>query len=268
MLDFFKYLVLALIQGFTEPIPVSSSGHLVIFKSILNSGVLQDLNFEIILNFGSLIAIIIFFWDDIIDIVKDFFLYIKTKEKKYFSNFRYALLIIIGTIPAGIIGLLFNDLIEELLGGVKIVGVALLITAFFLYLIKNMNGSKDDNKITFKDSIIIGLFQAVALLPGISRSGATIVGGMFRGLSREAAFKFSFLLYIPISCATMLLGVKDLIETSISSTLLFTYFICMIVSGIVTYFATKWFNGIMKNGKLIYFVIYCLIVGSLVIVFL
>ena len=132
MLDFFKYLVLALIQGFTEPIPVSSSGHLVIFKSILNSGVLQDLNFEIILNFGSLIAIIIFFWDDIIDIVKDFFLYIKTKEKKYFSNFRYALLIIIGTIPAGIIGLLFNDLIEELLGGVKIVGVALLITAFFL----------------------------------------------------------------------------------------------------------------------------------------
>lgn len=268
MINFIKYLFLAILQGFTEPIPVSSSGHLVIFKSILKSGVLEDLNFEIILNFGSLIAIVIFFWNDIISIVKDFFLYLKTKEKKYYDNFKYAILIIIGTVPAGIIGLLFNDYIEELLGGVKIVGIALLVTSFFLYLIKNMKGNKSDNEITYKDSIIIGLFQAVALLPGISRSGATIVGGMFRNLKRDVAFKFSFLLYIPISCATMLLGVKDLIETGIDKTLLFTYFICMIVSGIVTYFATKWFNGIMKKGKLIYFVIYCMVVGFLVIFFL
>lgn len=268
MITLIKYILLALIQGFTEPIPVSSSGHLVIFKNIINMDVLNDLNFEIILNFGSLIAIIIFFWKDIKEIIKDFFLYIKTKEKKYISNFRYALLIIIGSIPAGIIGLLFKDEIEELLGGVKIVGIALLVTALCLFLIRNIKGTKEDKNITPLDALCIGLFQAVALLPGISRSGATIVGGMFRNLKREAAFKFSFMLYIPISFATMILGVKDLVKANISINLWACYIACMIITGIITYISTKWFNGIIKKGKLIYFVWYCLIVGTLVIIFL
>ena len=267
-MEFIKYIILAIIQGFTEPIPISSSGHLVIFKSILNSGVLNDLNFEIILNFGSLIAIVIYFWNDIIDLIKDFFSYLKTKDKKYYVNFKYCLLVIVGTIPAGIIGLLFKDYIEELLSGVKIVGCALLITALFLYLIRNIKGNKDSKDISFIDALIIGLFQSVALLPGISRSGATIVGGMFRNLKRDVAFKFSFILYIPISLATMLLGVKDLVETGVSNSLYLTYFIAMIVSGIVTFISLRWFNDIIKKGKLIYFVIYCLIVGSLVILFL
>lgn len=268
MLEFVKYLLLAIIQGFTEPIPVSSSGHLVIFKNIFNSAALSDLNFEIILNFGSLIAIVIFFWNDIKDLFYDFFAYIKTKDKKYYSNFKYCWLVVIGTIPAGIIGLLLKDTIEEVLGGVKIVGFALLITAVFLFLIRNIKGKKDDKEITYKDALIIGLFQAIALFPGISRSGSTLVGGMFRDLKRDTAFKFSFILYIPISLATMVLGVKDIVETGIDSTLALTYLICMGVTCFVTYFSTKWFNGIMKTGKLIYFVIYCLIVGSLVILFL
>lgn len=267
-MNFIKYIVLAIIQGFTEPLPISSSGHLIIFKSILNSGVLNDLNFEIILNFGSLIAIVVYFWKDIIELIKDFFLYIKTKNKKYYSNFKYCLLVVVGTIPAGIIGLLFKDSIEELLKGVKIVGAALIVTAIFLFLIRNIKGNKEDKDITFIDALIIGLFQSVALLPGISRSGATIVGGMFRDLKRDVAFKFSFILYIPISLATMILGVKDLIEANISSGLWITYFVAMIISGVITYIATHWFNGILKKGKLIYFVIYCLIVGTLVILFL
>ena len=118
------------------------------------------------------------------------------------------------------------------------------------------------------DATIIGLFQAVALLPGISRSGATLVGGMSRNLKRDTAFKFSFMLYIPISLATMILGVKDLLVANISFNLWMCYIACIIVTGIITYFATKWFNGIIKNGKLIYFVFYCLIVGTLVILFL
>lgn len=267
-MNFIKYLVLALIQGFTEPIPISSSGHLIIFKKILNSGVLNDLNFEIILNFGSLIAIIIYFWGDIKKLFIDFFTYIFKRNKESYKNFKYCMLIIVGTIPAGIIGLLFKDTIEELLNTVKVVGIALLVTSLFLYLIRNIKGTKNDDDITYFDAIIIGLFQAVALLPGISRSGATIVGSMFRGLKRDVAFKFSFILYIPISLATMLLGVKDLMDASITANMWITYLIAMIVSGIVTFISTKWFNNIMKNGKLIYFVIYCLIVGSLVIIFL
>lgn len=268
MINLVKYLILAIIQGFTEPIPISSSGHLIIFKNLMNSEALNDLNFEIILNFGSLIAIVIFFWNDIIDIIKDFFLYIKTRDKKYYSNYKYAWLIVIGTIPAGILGLIFKDTIEEVLSSVKVVGIALLITALFLFLIRNIKGNKDDKDITYGDAIIIGLFQAVALFPGISRSGATIVGGMFRNLKRDTAFKFSFMLYIPISLATMVLGVKDLVEANISINLLMCYLICMIVSGIVTYFSTKVFNGIIKKGKLIYFVWYCIIVGLLVTIFM
>lgn len=268
MVNLFKYLFLAIIQGFTEPIPVSSSGHLVIFKNLINSDVLNDLNFEIILNFGSLIAIVIFFFDDIMAIIKDFFAYIKTKDKKYYGNFKYAWLIVIGTIPAGLLGLIFKDIIESALGGVKIVGFALLVTALFLFLIRKIKGTKDDKDITYLDAITIGLFQAVALLPGISRSGSTLVGGMFRDLKRDAAFKFSFMLYIPISLATMVLGVKDLIETNISINLWMCYLVCMIVSGIITYFSTKLFNGIIKTGKLIYFVWYCIIVGSLVVIFM
>lgn len=268
MIELIKYLFLGLIQGFTEPIPVSSSGHLVIFRHLINSNVLNDLNFEILLNFGSLIAIVIFFRKDIFELLHDFFGYLKTKENKYKANFKYCWLIVIGTIPAGLMGFILKDFIEGKLGGIKIIGAALLITAIFLFLIKNLKGTKEDKDITYKDALIIGLFQAVALFPGISRSGATIVGGMFLGFKRETAFKFSFMLYIPISLATMLLGMTDLIDSNISMNLWISYALATCVSGIVTYFATKWFNGIMKKGKLVYFVWYCLIVGLLVFCFL
>lgn len=262
------YIILGIIQGFTEPIPVSSSGHLVIFKNIFNVPALNDLNFEIFSNFGSFIAIIIIFRKDIIKIIKDFFLYIKTKKEKYKSGFKYCLLIIIGTIPAGLVGFFANDFIEEYLSNVKYVGIALLVTALFLFLIRKLKGHKEDNEITFLDAIKIGLFQVVALFPGISRSGATLVGGMFSGLKREVAFKFSFMLYIPISLATMMLGIKDVTETGIEPNLLISYILGAIAACIVTFFSTKWFKGIMLKGKLIYFVYYCLIAGTLVILFL
>lgn len=262
------YIILGIVQGFTEPIPVSSSGHLTIFQNIFNVDALNDLNFAIFTNFGSFIAILIIFRKDIIELIKDFFSYIKTKEEKYKDGFKYCLLIVIGTIPAGIVGFLTKDFIEEKLTNVKLVGLALLITAVFLFLIRKLKGHKNDKDITILDALKIGLFQMVALFPGISRSGATLVGGMFSGLTREAAFKFSFMLYIPISLATMGLGIVDVAQSGIESNLLTGYIIGAIVAGIVTFFATKWFRGIMLKGKLIYFVYYCLIAGTLVILFL
>lgn len=264
----FMYIILGIIQGITEPIPVSSSGHLVIFRSIFSNEAINDLNFEIILNFGSFIAIVIFFWNDIKILLIDFFKYLKTKEKKYYDNFKYCWLIVVGTIPAGIVGILFKDEIEKLLKTPKIVGASLIITAGFLYLIRNIKGKKGDNQITFKDALIIGLFQVVALFPGISRSGATLVGAMFLKLKRESAFKYSFMLYLPISLATMILGTKDLISSNIESNILVCYFISMIISGVVTYFATKWFNKIVKEGKLVYFFYYCLVIGVIVLLFI
>jgi len=261
------YMILGLIQGFTEPIPVSSSGHLVIFNAILNVEELNDLNFEIFVNFGSFIAICLFYRKEIIDIIKDFFMYIKTKDNKYEINYKYAWLIVIGTIPAGIVGILAKDIIESI-ASVKIVGVSLLITAIMLFMVKDIKGEKEKKDMTFMDALVIGLFQVVALFPGISRSGSTLVGGMSRNLERETAFKYSFMLYLPISVATMLLGVKDLIENPISSTLILPYILGMTVAGILTYFSIGWFKNIMQKGKLKYFVYYCLVMGIITILFI
>lgn len=262
-----KYVFLGIIQGFTEPIPISSSGHLLILKKLLNIS-LNDLNFEIIVNFGSFIAIFFLYRNEIFKIIKDFITYIKSRNNECKNNYKYGLLIIIATIPAGILGLIFKDKIDLLSNNIKLIGIALLITSCALFLIKDESGYKQKDNISYQDGLIVGLFQAIALLPGISRSGSTIVGGMLCNLKKEVAVNFSFMLYLPISVATLILGVKDLINTPNIGSLVLPYALGMIFSAIVTYFSAKWFINIMKKGKLIYFSIYCLIVGILVVLFL
>lgn len=276
MIKLIEYMFLGILQGITEPIPVSSSGHLLILQSIIekfNSSI--NIDFEIlatITNFGSLIAIIIIYYKDIVSIIKSFFLYIFSKKNKKdnYDNYNYALKIIIATIPAGVGGLVATKfgLLDFLENNVKFVGVMLLVTALFLFLIKDFKGKKDKDDITFIDSIIIGISQMIAIIPGISRSGATIVGGMFRNLKRDAAFNFSFILYIPISIATSILGIKDLVSLSISSSMWILYIIATILAGIFTYIFTKWFAKIVKEGKLLYFSIYCVILGVVVLLFI
>ena len=260
-----KYIVLGIIQGFTEPLPISSSGHLMIFKELFKSKILNDMNFEIIVNFGSLLAILYLYKNEIIDIIKDFFLYLKTKNKKYEINYKYSWLIVIGTIPAVIFGLFIKDFIENNFN-TKLVGLMFIITSLLLYMIKDIKGKKEKKDIKRIDALKIGLFQALALFPGISRSGATIVGAMKCDLKRETALNFSFMLYIPISIATFVLGISDLINTN--SKLIIPYLISMIISSIITYYSTKLFINIMKKGKLIYFSIYCFIIGILTFIFI
>lgn len=271
MIELLKFLFLGFVQGIAEPIPVSSSGHLLIFQKLVHG--IDNIDFELlatITNFGSFLAICLIFRKDIVRLFKGFFGYLSKKDKKLYNDYKYAWYVVIATIPAGIIGLIVTklDLFDFLEKNVKFVGVTLLITAVFLYFIKDFKGIKDDKDITLKDAIIIGLFQVVALLPGISRSGSTIVGGMFRRLKRSTAFNFSFILYIPISIATTVLGLKDLFDADLSINTMMLYLASMIVAFIFTYIGTKWFRKIVNEGKLIYFTIYCLIVGLLVIIFL
>ncbi len=276
MLKLIEYIFLGILQGITEPIPVSSSGHLLILQCILEKFTKNiNIDFEIlatITNLGSLIAIIIIYFNDIVNLIKSFFTYIFNKEKKASTqkDFSYALKIIIATIPAGIAGLIATKLglLDFLEKNVKFVGVMLLLTALFLFLIKDFKGNKDKDDITFFDSIIIGLCQMIAIIPGVSRSGATIVGGMYRNLKRETAFNFSFILYIPISIATSILGIKDIVSLSISNSMWILYLIATIVAGIFTYIFTKWFAKIVKEGKLLYFSIYCIILGIVVLLFI
>lgn len=263
-----QYVFLGVVQGFTEPIPISSSGHLLIIKELFNFDMLNDMNFEIVVNFGSFLAIFFLYRKEIFKIITDFFGFLKTKQSKYKENYKYAWLIVIGTIPAGIFGLLFKDKIDSLSDNVKIIGIALLITACALFLIKDMKGKKEKHEISYFDAFVVGLFQVIALFPGISRSGSTIVGAMTRDFKRETAVNYSFMLYLPISVATMILGVKDLVSSASLSSLILPYTLAMIASMIVTYFSAKWFINIMKKGKLGYFSIYCLVVGVLVILFL
>ena len=276
MVKLIEYLLLGILQGITEPIPVSSSGHLLILQTIIekfHQGL--DINFEVlatITNFGSLIAIIIIFWKDIVGLVESFFKYIfkKDRSKKVSNDFSYCLKIIIATIPAGVMGLVATKLglLAKLEENVKFIGLMLLLTALFLFLIRNFKGKKDRDKITFMDSVVVGLCQMISIVPGISRSGATIVGGMFRNIKRESAFNFSFILYIPISIATSILGVKDLFDMTISTGDMILYIIAALMALIFTYIFTKWFSKIVKEGKLIYFSIYCVILGFIVILFL
>ncbi len=277
MIELLKYLILGIIQGITEPIPVSSSGHILIFKKIIENitnqtSTIDFETFAILTNFGSLIAILIIFRKDIIRLIKSFFMYLFNKERQLESksDFDYCLKIVLATIPAGLIGIIVTKLglLYKLEENMKFLGLMLVITSLFLYLIKDFKGVKNDKRLSFKDAIIIGIYQMIALIPGISRSGATIVGGMFRGLKRETAFTFSFMLYIPISLATMVLGIKNLTEISISSTEWLYYIIGVFMAFIFTFVTTKWYGKIVKEGKLIYFSIYCLIVGLLVMIFL
>ncbi|MFC3040591.1 undecaprenyl-diphosphate phosphatase [Virgibacillus xinjiangensis] len=260
-----KYLVLGLFQGFTEPIPISSSGHLVILRELFDVEI-KGLSFEILVNFGSLIAVLIVFREDIIRLIKNGWLYLTKKDEAAKGDFQFIIFLVVATIPTGILGLLFEDMIAD--AGVWIVGYTLLITGAALWIIRNLHGQKNDGDLSMKDALIVGFAQAAALVPGISRSGATIVAAMLVGMKQETALRFSFLLYIPVSLGISVLSITDIVSDPNFDTLMIPYIIAFMASIIASYFALKWFINIMARGNLKYFAFYCFIVGILVILFL
>lgn len=262
-----QYFILGLVQGITEPIPISSSGHLIIVREIFGVEA-RGLSFEILLNTASLIAVIIIYWNDIIRLTKNGFLYIFKQDPAAKDDFKFIIYLVIATIPVGIIGVLFGDAIGNALSSTSVVGITLLITAAALWLIKDLRGRKLDGDLTIKDSIIVGLAQAIAVTPGISRSGATLVGSMLMGMKQDTALRFSFLLYIPVSLGTAILDIPDLVRDPTFQTHFIPYAVAFITTLIATYFALKWFMGIMAKGELKYFSYYCVVVGILVLLFL
>ena len=262
------YIFLGVLQGFTEPLPISSSGHLFLIKNLFNTNMFNDLNFEIVVNFGSFLAILLIFYKDVIKLIKGFFSYLFSKDKKrYYDDFKYCMLIIIGTIPVGIAGIFLKDFIENTLSRLWILGLCFITTAIFLFIVRNITGNKDDKDITYMDAIIIGLVQVIALTPGISRSGSVLVACLICKLKRDSALKYTFMLYFPVSVASMLLGVKDLIELPNINELILPYTLGMIAAGIVTFFSYKWLSSLVKKGKLWKFSIYCLLLGIFVLIY-
>lgn len=256
-------LILGLIQGLTEYLPVSSSGHLAIGQALFGMENGEDnLMFTVAVHVATVLSTIVILWSEIDWIFRGLFKCELNAETKYVLN------IIISMIPVGIVGLFFKDQVEEIFGsGLLVVGCCLLITAALLtfsYYAK----PRQKEKISWKDAFVIGLAQAVAVLPGVSRSGSTIATGLLLGNKKETLAQFSFLMVIPPILGEALLDVLkaakgENVIGSIETLPLIVGFVAAFLSGCL---ACKWMISIVKKGKLIYFGIYCAIVGIITII--
>ncbi|MTH54377.1 UDP pyrophosphate phosphatase [Bacillus mangrovi] len=261
-----KYLILGLVQGFTEPIPVSSSGHVIIGQRLL--GIEQKgLQFEILTNTASLIAICFIYREDLKRLVVHAVKFIRTRNSEYKSDFMFVVYVAAGTVPAAVLGLLFSDLIADYFTSIHTIAVTLLITGTALWLIRNFQGRKRDGDLSFKDASIVGLAQAVALVPGISRSGSTVIASIAVGMKQDTALRFSFLLYIPVSLGGMILGFFEYTRGPGLEGLAVPYLAAFFAALIMTYAAMKWFMGIMARGNLKYFAFYCYAAGILLLIY-
>lgn len=248
--------LLGLIQGLTEFLPVSSSGHLVIAQHFLNVTNDGGLFFEVLVHCATLVAVVAVYWQDLLELVR-----------KPFQKYTY--LLIAGTIPTGIIGLTFKDTFEALFHSVTTVGYMLLVTGVILLIAEYVSRTVfSSNKFNYWQAIVVGLAQGLAITPGISRSGTTIAMGLLVGLDRPQAARFSFLLSIPAIVGASILEGKDIVlAQAISPDLILPYIVGAIVAGVSGYFAIKLLLGILNRGKLYYFTIYCWVLGVATILF-
>ncbi|HET7629706.1 MAG TPA: undecaprenyl-diphosphate phosphatase [Bacillales bacterium] len=267
LLVLLKYVFLGFVQGITEPIPISSSGHLILVEHLLGMKI-PGLSFEVFVNTASLLAVLVIYREDIIRLFNHSVNYAVRGHKDSKDEFMFIVYLIVGTIPAGVLGVLFNDYIADHFKTVTMIGLMLFVTGIALWLIRNLRGRKNDQDLSLKDAWIVGLAQAVALIPGISRSGATIVASMGVGMKQKTALRFSFLLYIPVSVGGIILELPKMLEDPSFHRLLIPYIISFLICFGATYLSLKWLMGIMERGNLGYFTIYCFIAGTVVLFFL
>ncbi len=258
-MEIINAIILGIIQGLTEFLPVSSSGHLEIAKAILGEGKVgeESLLMTVVLHFATALSTIIIFRKDLIEIFSGLF------QFKNNEAFQFSLKIVLSMIPATLVGVFFNDEIEALFGGaLTLVGSMLLITGLLLFLADRAKAS--EKQVEVKDAILIGISQAIAILPGISRSGATISTSVLLGIDKEKSARFSFLMVVPLIFGKM---AKDILSGGISTT--DTNFLPLIIGFIFAFFtgmfACKWMIKLVKNSQLKYFAYYCFAIGSIVI---
>ena len=271
-MNFIESIILGLVQGITEFLPVSSSGHLVLAQDILGVETNADLLYDTLLHLGTLFAVFVAFRELIWELIKTFFTSVPQIFKREVTwktatgKQRMIVFIIVSVIPMILISP-FKDKIESLYSSTLVVGIALLVNAVMLFVSDRIvAGKKTAKKMTFLDSIIIGLVQTVAITPGISRSGSTITAGIACGLKRSYAAKYSFILAIPTILGSTILQIFDLFEESIDVTLLPVYLVGMITAAISGFFAIKLLEYLVKSKKFFYFAIYCSIVGIFAII--
>lgn len=246
-MNLIQAIFLGILQGLTEFLPVSSSGHLAVVQSLLPNFSQPGILFDVILHFATVFAVTLYFWKKILRL-----------------NLEYIKYIVVGTIPAVIIGFFFKDLIEGLFSNIKLIGIAFLITALLNYLTSK---SKETGKeLDAKLSLFVGVFQAIAIIPGVSRSGSTIFAGTHSGLNKKKAAEFSFLLSVPAVLGANLLEVVT--HAKAANVNLSLYLISFVAAFISGYFAIGMVMKLLQAGKFKVFAFYCLTIGLAVLLFL
>lgn len=287
-MNLLQAIIMGIIQGATEFLPVSSSGHLAIFRNIFHMNTDTGILFDILLHLGTLVAIIIIYRRDIGELLIEGFTILglvfvnigrfinnlyKTKKKKKYVKIattpyrRFVILVLFSTFITMCIALPFEHFIGNAGNTLLIPGICLVVTSVVLYIADNIRvGNKNASTATYKDSVMVGLAQGAATLPGLSRSGSTIAAGLACGFTREFAVKYSFIMSIPTILGACILELPDLASAKLSGGEIFNYIVGMIVAGVVGFVCIKFMLRVVKNNKFKGFSIYCLCAGLISIV--
>lgn len=280
LIQIIKYILLGIVQGLTEVLPVSSSGHVAIVQMIFQIDTDRGILFLILINVGSLVAILIHFRKLVIRLIKNFVRYVFFPESRTETedDYLYCLKIVVASIPAGIAGFALSGIINDIYAQntLLVVGLGLLVTSTLLFLVKDASGINGRQNVTFRDAMTIGFGQMFAIVPGLSRSGVTTTTGLQRKLSMETSLVFSFMLYIPISIGSFL---KYFIEWAanpagfdlgfdIANGMQYVFYLfALIFSFIATIFSLKFIFKLFRRGKLVYFSIYTFVLGMMALVY-
>lgn len=261
----FQALVMGLVQGFTEYLPVSSSAHLVLVPKVLgwSFAVKEIFIFDVLVQLGTLCGVVVYFFSDLRLITVNFVKGVFTGHPLRDPSSLYGIYLIVATVPAAFIGFMFKDFFEDFFSSTYYTSIFLIITALLLLAAELAHRSIRDS-VTLPDALLMGCAQALAIFPGISRSGSTIAIGMISGVNRTQAAKFSFLMSIPVMLGASILACSDLVKNySTLSHMLAPLAVGFTAAAISGYFVISWFLAFLKTRSLFIFAIYCAIIGTL-----
>ncbi|MGJ9382447.1 undecaprenyl-diphosphatase UppP [Salipaludibacillus neizhouensis] len=262
----FEAIVFGIIQGVTEFLPVSSSAHIVITQLVFGY-TFPGLAFEIYLHLASVLAVILYFWKDVWDVIQGFFNFVIKRSPKDRVQFYFGLYILIATALTGILGKLLQDALGANLKTPAMIAGSLFLTGLALIFIERFHkvGNKDESSMTFIDAIIVGLGQTLAVIPGISRSGSTLVVGLLVGLNRETAVRYSFLLAIPVILGSTVLAFEDFSAAAFAYIGPLNLVVSFVITFVFSILGIIWLIDFLKKSKLIYFAIYCFLLAIFVL---
>lgn len=273
-MSYFEAVILGLVQGLAEFLPISSSGHLALLQHFFGIEGESVLAFAVLLHLGTLISVFIVYWKDILELILELFAVFKDiftgKGLRINVNptRRLGFMIIVATIPTGIIGIVFNDMFASFYLSLLPIGIGLLITGTIMWIAERIPRlTKGVKEMKFRHAVLVGICQGIAITPGISRSGSTLVGGLFSGLNREFAVKFAFLISIPSILGSVVLEAPAAFEAGIDMTIVGPILVGVIIAAVSGLFAIKTMIKVVSNKKLFYFSIYTWVLGAAVVMY-